>query len=173
MIEAVWQKATILIVHLRSSNIVDFVEALLSGECIELRGFESDVQRGVNAGAHGFFEGCLPVEILARRDPDALTYGPMRPVGLTHHLTSAGRPYAIVQLRQDNVAGSLYQPGWLSDQSKAVRTVTSISDDPRIGTCRVCAFRSNASQHIHFLSGALIANAPIQDSGEIFSLLAK
>jgi len=86
----------------------NFVDALLSGECIDLRGFESDVQRGVNAGAHGFFEGCLPVEILARRDPDALTYGPMRPVGLTHHMTSAGRPYAIVQLRQDNVAGSLF-----------------------------------------------------------------
>jgi methylenetetrahydrofolate--tRNA-(uracil-5-)-methyltransferase len=85
-----------------------FLDALLAAECTELKGFESNIQRGVNAGARGYFEGCLPVEILARRDPEALTFGPMRPVGLTHHLTAAGRPYAIVQLRQDNVAGTLY-----------------------------------------------------------------
>jgi methylenetetrahydrofolate--tRNA-(uracil-5-)-methyltransferase len=87
---------------------LDFIAALLSAECIELKGFETEVTRGVDAGAPGFFEGCLPVEILARRDPQALTFGPMRPVGLTHHLTAEGRPYAIVQLRQDNIAATLY-----------------------------------------------------------------
>jgi methylenetetrahydrofolate--tRNA-(uracil-5-)-methyltransferase len=54
-----------------------------------------------------FFEGCLPVEIIASRGVDSLAFGPMRPVGLTDPRT--GRwPYAVVQLRQDNIAGSLY-----------------------------------------------------------------
>ena len=85
----------------------DFYQALINAQCVELKGFESEIQQGVLAGAHEYFEGCLPVEILARRDPDALTFGPMRPAGLSLHHTK-GRPYAIVQLRQDNVAGTLY-----------------------------------------------------------------
>lgn len=84
-----------------------FVEALLSAERIELKDFESELEEGVRAGAHHFFEGCLPVEILARRGRDALAYGPMRPVGLRDP-RSGHRPHAVVQLRQDNVAGTLY-----------------------------------------------------------------
>lgn len=84
-----------------------FVEALLSAERIELHEFEVELERGVRAGVHHFFEGCLPVEILARRGERALAFGPMRPVGLTDPRT--GRwPHAVVQLRQDNLAGSLY-----------------------------------------------------------------
>lgn len=86
----------------------DFYNALLAAECVELKGFESDIRQGVIAGAQKYFEGCLPVEILARRSPEALTFGPLRPVGLTHHQTVAGRPYAVLQLRQDNAAGTLY-----------------------------------------------------------------
>ncbi|MDO9131304.1 MAG: methylenetetrahydrofolate--tRNA-(uracil(54)-C(5))-methyltransferase (FADH(2)-oxidizing) TrmFO [Anaerolineales bacterium] len=84
-----------------------FVEALISAERIQLRDFEREVEAGVKAGAHRFFEGCLPVEILARRGHAALAFGPMRPVGLTDP-HQAKRPYAVVQLRQDNLAGSLY-----------------------------------------------------------------
>ena len=108
MIGAAWQKATTLIAHFRSSNIKIFTMLCWLPSVVELKEFEIDIQRGVNAGVPGYFEGCLPVEILARRDPEALTFGPMRPIGLTHHQTVAGRPYAIVQLRQDNVAGTLY-----------------------------------------------------------------
>lgn len=54
-----------------------------------------------------FFEGCLPVEEIARRGPDALRFGPMKPVGLTDPRTGR-RPWAVVQLRQDNAAGTLY-----------------------------------------------------------------
>jgi methylenetetrahydrofolate--tRNA-(uracil-5-)-methyltransferase len=54
-----------------------------------------------------FFEGCLPVEIIAERGIDSLAFGPMRPVGLRDPRTGK-RPYAVVQLRQDNLAGSLY-----------------------------------------------------------------
>lgn len=82
-----------------------FVEALLHAERIELRAFEESIRSGVKAGH--FFEGCLPVEIIAERGVDSLAFGPMRPVGLRDPRTGR-RPYAVVQLRQDNLAGSLY-----------------------------------------------------------------
>ena len=82
-----------------------FVEALLQAQRIELRSFEDAIKSGVKAGH--FFEGCLPVEIIAERGIDSLAFGPMRPVGLRDPRTGK-RPYAVVQLRQDNLAGSLY-----------------------------------------------------------------
>jgi methylenetetrahydrofolate--tRNA-(uracil-5-)-methyltransferase len=82
-----------------------FVTALQTAERIELRSFEDAIQSGVKAGQ--FFEGCLPVEVIASRGADSLAFGPMRPVGLRDPRTGK-RPYAIVQLRQDNLAGSLY-----------------------------------------------------------------
>jgi methylenetetrahydrofolate--tRNA-(uracil-5-)-methyltransferase len=53
-----------------------------------------------------YFEGCLPIEVMAERGPETLRYGPMKPVGLTH--PSGEKPYAVVQLRQDNKLGTLY-----------------------------------------------------------------
>lgn len=82
-----------------------FVTALQSAERIELRSFEEAIRSGVKAGH--FFEGCLPVEIIAERGEDSLAFGPMRPVGLEDPRTGK-RPHAVVQLRQDNLAGSLY-----------------------------------------------------------------
>lgn len=76
-----------------------FVLAVREAERIELRRFEQEDER--------FFEGCLPIEVLAGRDVQALAYGPMRPVGLRDPATGR-RPYAVVQLRQDNLAGTLY-----------------------------------------------------------------
>ncbi len=79
------------------------VDALARAECIPLRAFEEDIQKGVRAGTEHFFEGCLPVEILAGRGPETLAYGPMRPVGL-HDPRTGMRPYAVVQLRQEDAA---------------------------------------------------------------------
>lgn len=76
-----------------------FIAALLSAERIPLRNFERDDPH--------FFEACLPVEVLAQRGPAALAFGPLRPVGLRDPRTGK-RPYAVVQLRQDNAAGDLY-----------------------------------------------------------------
>jgi len=76
-----------------------FLEALIGAERIPLRDFENEDEV--------FFESCLPVEVLATRGREALRFGPMRPVGLTDPRTGR-RPWAVVQLRQDNVAGSLY-----------------------------------------------------------------
>jgi methylenetetrahydrofolate--tRNA-(uracil-5-)-methyltransferase len=84
-----------------------FVDALLEAEQIPLRSFEQAVRSGVRAGLQAYFEGCLPVEVIAGRGRKALAFGPMRPVGLIDPRTGK-RPYAVVQLRQDNLAGSLY-----------------------------------------------------------------
>lgn len=84
-----------------------FVQELVKAERIALREFENAIENGVKAGPDKFFEGCLPVEIIAGRGEKSLAFGPMRPVGITDPRT--GRwPYAVVQLRQDNLAGSLY-----------------------------------------------------------------
>jgi methylenetetrahydrofolate--tRNA-(uracil-5-)-methyltransferase len=82
-----------------------FVTALTSAERIPLRSFEQAVPDGVRAGR--FFEGCLPIEILAGRGQEALAFGPMRPVGLNDPRTGQ-RPHAVLQLRQDNLASDLY-----------------------------------------------------------------
>ncbi len=86
-----------------------FVDALLTAERVELREFEKDLEGGTlsNSNAHLFFESCLPIEVLASRGRYALAYGPMRPVGLFHTGYSP-KPFAVVQLRQDNIAGTLY-----------------------------------------------------------------
>jgi methylenetetrahydrofolate--tRNA-(uracil-5-)-methyltransferase len=84
-----------------------FVDELLLAERISLHDFESNISVGVKAGAEKYFEGCLPVEIIAERAKDALAYGPMRPVGLTDPRTGK-HAYAVVQLRQDNLAKTSY-----------------------------------------------------------------
>jgi methylenetetrahydrofolate--tRNA-(uracil-5-)-methyltransferase len=84
-----------------------FSTALLNAERIRLHEFEQIIDSGVTAGHADFFEGCLPIEILAQRSPQALTFGPMRPVGLKDPRTGH-RPYAVLQLRQDNLASSLF-----------------------------------------------------------------
>lgn len=84
-----------------------FVIALREAEQIALRTFEQEIPTGVRAGSATFFESCLPAEVIARRGDLALAYGPMRPIGLTNP-HSGRRPYAVLQLRQDNLAGSLY-----------------------------------------------------------------
>lgn len=72
-----------------------FYDALVTAECATLHDFEHEL----------FFEGCLPIEVLASRGEDTLRFGPMKPVGLTDPATLA-RPFAVVQLRQDNLAAS-------------------------------------------------------------------
>ena len=74
-----------------------FYEALISAETAELKEFENDK----------VFEGCMPVEVMAKRGEDTLTFGPLKPVGLNHPETNESY-YAVVQLRQDNKEGTLY-----------------------------------------------------------------
>lgn len=74
-----------------------FYEALVTAEKAPTHGFEKEK----------FFEGCMPVEVMASRGEDTLLYGPLKPVGLEHPVTGV-RPFAVVQLRQDNAEGTLY-----------------------------------------------------------------
>jgi methylenetetrahydrofolate--tRNA-(uracil-5-)-methyltransferase len=82
-----------------------FIDALASAERMPLRSIESQIATGVRAGE--YFEGCLPIEVLAARGRDSLAFGPLRPVGVKDPRTGK-RPFALVQLRQDNLAGTLY-----------------------------------------------------------------
>jgi methylenetetrahydrofolate--tRNA-(uracil-5-)-methyltransferase len=84
---------------LNKDEYLALVEALRAAPTIELRDFEREDPH--------FFEGCLPVEQLAKRGERTLAYGTMRPVGLIDPRTGR-RPYAVVQLRKDNLAGTLY-----------------------------------------------------------------
>ncbi len=74
-----------------------FYEALTTADCAELHAFEHEF----------FFEGCLPIEVIASRGFETLLFGPMKPVGLVDPRTGQ-RPFAVVQLRQDNLAASHY-----------------------------------------------------------------
>ena len=76
-----------------------FVRALLDGPKAEFRDWEKDTP---------YFDGCLPIEVMAERGPETLRFGPMKPVGLTNPHQPDRKPYAVVQLRQDNALGSLF-----------------------------------------------------------------
>ncbi len=84
-----------------------FWSALQKAKRIPLKDFEEDINIGVTAGSGQFFQGCQPIEIIAASGERSLAFGPLRPAGLTDPRT--GRwPYAVVQLRQDNLSGDLY-----------------------------------------------------------------
>ncbi|MEE1132457.1 MAG: FADH(2)-oxidizing methylenetetrahydrofolate--tRNA-(uracil(54)-C(5))-methyltransferase TrmFO [Caryophanon sp.] len=74
-----------------------FRQALIEAECAPLKEFEKEK----------YFEGCMPIEVMAARGEKTMTFGPMKPVGLEDPKTGK-RPYAVVQLRQDDAAGTLY-----------------------------------------------------------------
>ena len=76
-----------------------FVDALIAGEKTDFKEWEANTP---------YFDGCLPIEVMAARGRETLRYGPMKPVGLTNPRDPAVKPYAIVQLRQDNKLGTLY-----------------------------------------------------------------
>lgn len=75
-----------------------FVAALIAGDKTEFREWEGTP----------YFDGCLPIEVMAERGPETLRYGPMKPVGLTNPHNPSVKAYAIAQLRQDNKLGTLY-----------------------------------------------------------------
>jgi methylenetetrahydrofolate--tRNA-(uracil-5-)-methyltransferase len=76
-----------------------FVDELIAGDKISFKEWEADTP---------YFDGCLPIEIMAERGRETLRHGPLKPVGLTDPNNPTVKPYAIVQLRQDNRLGTLY-----------------------------------------------------------------
>jgi len=75
-----------------------FIQALLDGQKTEFREWEGTP----------YFDGCLPIEVMAERGPETLRYGPLKPMGLTNAHNPDVKAYAVVQLRQDNALGTLY-----------------------------------------------------------------
>jgi methylenetetrahydrofolate--tRNA-(uracil-5-)-methyltransferase len=76
-----------------------FVDALVAGDKTSFKEWEASTP---------YFDGCLPIEVMAERGHETLRYGPMKPVGLTNPHDGMPRPYAVVQLRQDNALGTLW-----------------------------------------------------------------
>ena len=101
-----------------------FVDALLAGEQTVFHEWEKSTP---------YFEGCLPIEVMAARGRDTLAFGPMKPVGLTDPRTGR-RPFAVVQLRQDNALGTLYNMvGFQTklkhgEQVRIFRTIPGLAD---------------------------------------------
>jgi methylenetetrahydrofolate--tRNA-(uracil-5-)-methyltransferase len=101
-----------------------FVQGLLNAKKVEFKDWEKNAP---------YFDGCLPIEVMAARGPQTLRFGPMKPVGLTNpHKTE--RPYAVIQLRQDNALGTLYnivgfQTKMLhAEQTRLFRTVPGLEN---------------------------------------------
>ena len=101
-----------------------FIEALLAAEKTAFKDWERDTP---------YFEGCLPIEVMAERGPKTLAFGPMKPVGLTDPHTG-GRAHAVVQLRQDNALGTLYNMvGFQTkmkhgEQTRILRTIPGLEN---------------------------------------------
>ena len=102
----------------------DFVAALIAGEKTDFKDWEKSTP---------YFEACLPIEVMAERGPETLRFGPMKPVGLQDP-RSASRPYAVVQLRQDNGLGTLWNMvGFQTklrhgEQSRIFRTIPGLEN---------------------------------------------
>jgi methylenetetrahydrofolate--tRNA-(uracil-5-)-methyltransferase len=102
-----------------------FVEALLAGEKTAVRDFEA---------ATPYFDGCLPIEVMAERGRETLRHGPMKPFGLTDPRHPSPKPYAVVQLRQDNKLGTLFNMvGFQTklkhgEQTKIFRTISGLAN---------------------------------------------
>jgi methylenetetrahydrofolate--tRNA-(uracil-5-)-methyltransferase len=101
-----------------------FVDALLAGEKTEFKDFEKTP----------YFDGCLPIEIMAERGRETLRHGPMKPFGLTNPRKPAEKPYAVVQLRQDNALGTLFNiVGFqtklkYAEQTRVFRKIPGLAD---------------------------------------------
>ncbi|GEL06883.1 FADH(2)-oxidizing methylenetetrahydrofolate--tRNA-(uracil(54)-C(5))-methyltransferase TrmFO [Salisediminibacterium halotolerans] len=100
-----------------------FYNALINAETVPVKEFEKEM----------FFEGCMPIEVMAKRGEKTLLFGPMKPVGLEDPKTGE-RPYAVVQLRQDNASGTLYNivgfqthMKW-GPQKEVIRTIPGLED---------------------------------------------
>ena len=100
-----------------------FVDALLSGEKTDFKEWETSTP---------YFDGCLPIEVMAARGRETLRHGPMKPVGLANPHDPATKPYAVVQLRQDNRLGTLFNMVGFqtklkhADQVRVFRTIPGL-----------------------------------------------
>jgi methylenetetrahydrofolate--tRNA-(uracil-5-)-methyltransferase len=96
--ETVEEQTAYLNCPMTKTQYEDFIDALLAAD-------KTEFKEGETAG---YFDGCLPIEVMAERGRETLRFGPMKPVGLTNAHDPQNKPYAVVQLRRDNALGTLY-----------------------------------------------------------------
>ncbi len=106
-----------------------FYDQLINAECAQLHDFENK----------NVFEGCMPVEVMALRGHDTLLFGPLKPVGLVDKRTNE-RPYAVVQLRKDNAAGTLYNMVGFQTHLKFSEQKRVFSLIPGLESCEIVRF---------------------------------
>ena len=99
-----------------------FIDALLRAEKTEFHAGETA----------GYFDGCLPIEVMADRGRETLRHGPMKPVGLTNPHAPDVKPYAVVQLRRDNAHGTLFNIVGLPDQDEVWRANLCFQNDSQV-----------------------------------------
>ena len=116
-----------------------------------------------------YFEACLPIEEIARRGRDTLRFGPMKPMGLTDPRTGR-RPYAVVQLRQENARAGSYNLVGFQNHMRFGEQQRVAADDSRPGTRRNPALRPGASEHLYQRPGAARADAAASRPIPEFSL---
>ncbi len=142
-----------------------FVEDLASAELSPIKDFEEDM----------YFEGCLPVETIARRGPETLSFGPMKPVGLPDPRTGE-IPYAVVQLRQDDAEGRLYNMvgfqtrlKW-GEQRRVFRTIPGMqnADFARMGVMhRNTYLPANRMLEANMKIRGTLSDAPLFFAGQL------
>ena len=115
-----------------------FIDALLAGEKTEFKEWENSTP---------YFDGCLPIEVMAERGRETLRFGPMKPVGLPDPRTGQ-RPYAVVQLRQDNALGTLWNMVGFQTKLKHGEQTRIFRMIPGLENARVRAAGRPAPQHL-------------------------
>ena len=113
-----------------------FLDALIEAHSVDAKDWEN----------LNYFESCLPIEEIARRGRDTLRFGPMKPVGLRDPRTGQ-MPYAVVQLRQENLRADSYNLVGFQNHPEVWRTGAHPAAHPGSGECEVSALRPNPSQH--------------------------
>ena len=116
-----------------------FIDALLAAEKTSFKEWEASTP---------YFDGCLPIEVMAERGRETLRFGPMKPVGLTNPHRPGERPYAVVQLRQDNALGTLWNMVGFQTKLKHGEQARIFRMIPGLAAGRVRAARRPAPQHL-------------------------
>ena len=116
-----------------------FVAALVAGDKTSFQEWEKTTP---------YFDGCLPIEVMAERGPETLRHGPMKPFGLTNPHDPQTKAYAVVQLRQDNKLGTLYNMVGFQTKLKHGEQIRIFRTIPGLRTRRVRAARRPAPQHL-------------------------
>ena len=121
-----------------------FVEALIDGQKTEFKEWEGTP----------YFDGCLPIEVMAERGPETLRHGPMKPMGLTNAHNPTVKAYAVVQLRQDNALGTLYNMVGFQTKLKHGEQVRIFRMIPGLENAEFARLGGLAPQHLHQLADA-------------------